>query len=78
MIVSSKAPKYNMRIPADVKEAIEKAAEAEGRSINTEMVMRLIDSLKKDGLFVLRNSEARRWLDRQASTSKNPEKEVST
>ncbi|EPK7512040.1 Arc family DNA-binding protein [Klebsiella variicola] len=52
MIVSSKAPKYNMRIPADVKEAIEKAAEAEGRSINTEMVMRLIDSLKKDGLFV--------------------------
>ncbi|EIV6808567.1 transcriptional regulator [Klebsiella pneumoniae] len=52
MIVSSKAPKYNMRIPADVKEAIEKAAEEAGRSINTEMVMRLIDSLKKDGLFV--------------------------
>lgn len=52
MIVSSKAPKYNMRIPADVKEAIEKAAETAGRSINTEMVMRLIDSLKKDGLFV--------------------------
>lgn len=55
MIVSSKAPKYNMRIPAEVKAALEKSAGAAGRSVNTEMVMRLVDSLRKDGLLTPQN-----------------------
>ncbi len=48
MIVKSDAPKYPLRIPLEVKLAIEKSAKENGRSINTEMVMRLVDSLRRD------------------------------
>ncbi|MGU6860456.1 Arc family DNA-binding protein [Salmonella enterica subsp. enterica serovar Alachua] len=48
MIVKSDAPKYSLRIPLEVKLAIEKSAKENGRSINTEMVMRLVDSLRRD------------------------------
>ncbi|EBG3700930.1 Arc family DNA-binding protein [Salmonella enterica] len=51
MIVTSDAPKYNLRIPADVKEIIEKVAKDEGRSVNSEIAKRLMDSLKRDGLL---------------------------
>lgn len=33
MIVPSDAPKYNLRIPAEIKEIIEKSAKDEGRSV---------------------------------------------
>lgn len=52
MIVPSNAPKYNLRIPAEVKEALEKVAGSAGRSVNTEIVMRLMDSLKREGVVV--------------------------
>lgn len=48
MIVKSDAPKYPLRIPLEVKLAIEKAAKENGRSINTEMIMRLVESLRRD------------------------------
>ncbi|HIE8224079.1 Arc family DNA-binding protein [Salmonella enterica] len=48
MIVKSDAPRYPLRIPLEVKLAIEKSAKENGRSINTEMVMRLVDSLRRD------------------------------
>ncbi|EJJ0462792.1 Arc family DNA-binding protein [Escherichia coli] len=48
MIVKSDASKYPLRIPLEVKLAIEKSAKENGRSINTEMVMRLVDSLRRD------------------------------
>lgn len=48
MIVKSDAPKYPLRIPLEVKLAIEKSAKENGRSINTEMIMRLVESLRRD------------------------------
>ncbi|MFP1780325.1 Arc family DNA-binding protein [Lonsdalea quercina] len=51
MIVPSNAPKYNLRIPAELKELIEKTARNEGRSVNSEIAKRLVDSLKRDGLL---------------------------
>ncbi len=52
MIVKSDAPKYPLRIPLEVKLAVEKVAKENGRSINTEMIMRLVDSLKREGVVV--------------------------
>ncbi|WP_063446257.1 Arc family DNA-binding protein [Klebsiella aerogenes] len=52
MIVKSDAPKYPLRIPVEVKLAIEKSAKENGRSINTEMIMRLMDSLRRDNTEV--------------------------
>jgi len=50
MIVSSSSPKYNLRIPQEVKEALEKKAANEGRSMNSEIIKRLMDSLKGEGI----------------------------
>ncbi|EJX4732912.1 Arc family DNA-binding protein [Salmonella enterica] len=52
MIVQKNAPKFNLRIPAEVKVEIERVAKENGRSANTEMVMRLIESLKREGVVV--------------------------
>ena len=51
MIVQASAPKYNLRIPVDLKEEVERAASVNGRSVNTEIVMRLMESLKRDGFL---------------------------
>lgn len=48
MIVQANAPKYNLRIPVEVKGEIERAASINGRSVNTEIIMRLVESLERD------------------------------
>lgn len=50
MIVPSNAPKFVLRIPVEVKEQLEKSAKSEGRSLNSELVKRLMDSLKREGV----------------------------
>ncbi|MCS2167537.1 Arc family DNA-binding protein [Scandinavium manionii] len=60
MIVPSNSPKFNLRIPQEVKEALEKKAAHEGRSMNSEIMKRLMDSLKVEGIDFAhsQNSEA--------------------
>lgn len=50
MIVPSDAPKFVLRIPSEVKDQLEKSAKTEGRSLNSELVKRLMDSLKREGI----------------------------
>lgn len=38
----------NIRIPRDVKEELEKAAQGQFRSLNNEVVKRLVESLQRD------------------------------
>ncbi|HCL5268736.1 TPA: Arc family DNA-binding protein [Salmonella enterica] len=41
-----------IRIPPDVKEKLKEKAKEEGRSLNSEIVQRLIRSLKREGVVV--------------------------
>lgn len=40
-----------IRFPTQLKEALKKVAREEGRSLNSEAIMRLARSLKDDGLL---------------------------
>lgn len=50
MIAPSNSPKFVLRIPGDLKVVLERTAKSEGRSLNSELVKRLMDSLKRDGI----------------------------
>lgn len=46
MVVSGKVPPFGLRLPPDLKEKLGRSAESEGRSLNTEIIKRLVDSYK--------------------------------
>jgi len=43
-------PNFNLRMPKDDMDLVKKAAEKNGRSINSEIYQRLMSSLKSEGL----------------------------
>lgn len=43
-------PAFNIRMPKSDMDLVKKAAEKNGRSINSEIYQRLMSSLKKEGL----------------------------
>lgn len=48
---ASKIPPTSIRMPEDLKEALKRAAESEGRSLNSETLKRLERTLKEDGFL---------------------------
>ncbi|RUO07977.1 Arc family DNA-binding protein [Enterobacter hormaechei] len=43
-------PNFNLRMPKADMDLVKKAAEMNGRSINSEIYQRLMSSLKKEGI----------------------------
>ncbi|EPK4542393.1 Arc family DNA-binding protein [Serratia marcescens] len=48
----SKNPQFNLRWPKESLDLVRKAAEENGRSVNSEIFKRVMDSLKRDGVTV--------------------------
>ncbi|MDQ7100885.1 Arc family DNA-binding protein [Serratia sp. MF2] len=48
----SKNPQFNLRWPKESLDLVRKAAEENGRSVNSEIFKRVMDSLKRDGVAV--------------------------
>lgn len=46
-VVGREAPRYLLRLPIEVREALQKQANMNGRSVNSEIVHRLITSLDR-------------------------------
>lgn len=46
----SRDPQINVRLPADLKEAVQKMAEDNKRSVNAEIVAVLLDAVKRHAL----------------------------
>lgn len=49
MIVSANAARFVLRFPEELKEKLEKIAASEGRSLNSEVIRRLMNSLEGSG-----------------------------
>lgn len=45
----SKNPQFNLRWPKDVLDLVRKVAEENGRSVNSEIYQRVLESFKKEG-----------------------------
>lgn len=45
----SKNPQFNLRWPKDVLDLLRKTAEENGRSVNSEIYQRVMDSFKREG-----------------------------
>lgn len=45
----SKNPQFNLRWPKDVLDMVRKVAEENGRSVNSEIYQRVMDSFKREG-----------------------------
>lgn len=45
----SKNPQFNLRWPKDVLDMVRKVAEENGRSVNSEIYHRVMDSFKREG-----------------------------
>ncbi|CAM3952286.1 Arc-like DNA binding domain [Pluralibacter gergoviae] len=45
----SKNPQFNLRWPKDVLDLVRKVAEENGRSVNSEIYQRVMESFKKEG-----------------------------
>ncbi|EFN6654356.1 TPA: Arc family DNA-binding protein [Escherichia coli] len=48
----SKMPQFNLRWPKEVLDLVRKMAEENGRSVNSEIYKRVMDSLKREGITV--------------------------
>lgn len=48
----SKNPQFNLRWPKESLDLVRKAAEENGRSVNSEIFKRVMDSLKRDGVSI--------------------------
>ena len=48
----SKMPQFNLRWPKEVLDLVRKVAEENGRSVNSEIYKRVLDSLKREGITV--------------------------
>lgn len=46
----SKMPQFNLRWPKEVLDLVRKVAEENGRSVNSEIYKRVMDSLKREGI----------------------------
>lgn len=49
---ASKMPQFNLRWPKESLDLVRKIAEENGRSVNSEIYMRVIESLKREGVAV--------------------------
>ncbi|EGK5916377.1 Arc family DNA-binding protein [Escherichia coli] len=47
-----KMPQFNLRWPKEVLDLVRKVAEENGRSVNSEIYKRVLDSLKREGIAV--------------------------
>ena len=47
-----KMPQFNLRWPKEVLDLVRKVAEENGRSVNSEIYKRVLDSLKREGVAV--------------------------
>lgn len=47
-----KMPQFNLRWPKEVLDLVRKVAEENGRSVNSEIYKRVLDSLKREGITV--------------------------
>ncbi|WP_211843936.1 Arc family DNA-binding protein [Raoultella ornithinolytica] len=45
----SKNPQFNLRWPKEILDIVRKAAEENGRSVNSEIYQRVIESFKRKG-----------------------------
>ena len=45
----SKMPQFNLRWPNEVLDLVRKVAEENGRSVNSEIYQRVMESFKKEG-----------------------------
>ena len=45
-----KMPQFNLRWPKEVLDLVRKVAEENGRSVNSEIYKRVMDSLKREGI----------------------------
>ncbi len=45
-----KMPQFNLRWPKEVLDLVRKVAEENGRSVNSEIYKRVLDSLKREGI----------------------------
>nr|DAW85673.1 MAG TPA: Arc-like DNA binding domain protein [Caudoviricetes sp.] len=45
----SKMPQFNLRWPKEVLDLVRKVAEENGRSVNSEIYQRVMESFKKEG-----------------------------
>lgn len=45
-----KLPQFNLRWPKEALDLVRKAAEENGRSVNSEIYQRVMESLKQDGV----------------------------
>lgn len=45
-------PQFNLRWPKEVFDLVRKVAEENGRSVNSEIYKRVMESLKREGLVV--------------------------
>ncbi|EBL2004197.1 Arc family DNA-binding protein [Salmonella enterica] len=48
----SKNPQFNLRWPKEALDMVRKVAEENGRSVNSEIYKRVMDSLKREGITV--------------------------
>ncbi|EAA8777913.1 Arc family DNA-binding protein [Salmonella enterica] len=47
-----KLPQFNLRWPKEALDMVRKVAEENGRSVNSEIYKRVMESLKREGLVV--------------------------
>lgn len=47
-----KLPQFNLRWPKEALDMVRKVAEENGRSVNSEIYKRVMDSLKREGVAV--------------------------
>ncbi|MDM1814959.1 Arc family DNA-binding protein [Serratia ureilytica] len=45
-------PQFNLRWPKEALDLVRKAAEDNGRSVNSEIYRRVMDSLKREGVVI--------------------------
>lgn len=73
----SKMPQFNLRWPKEVLDLVRKVAEENGRSVNSEIYKRVMESFKKEGPLV-RKVEAPTAVTVRASVSNKSDEELST
>ncbi|OQX03092.1 MAG: hypothetical protein BWK73_40640 [Thiothrix lacustris] len=62
---------FGLRMPAEVKEELEKLAEQNRRSLNAEIVVRLEQSIRQEGRLCITAEELRKLIRDELRAAKN-------